>query len=52
MVSVVADEPVWRVISSYKFDGKIYGTPVLSGNRIFIRTEESISCYESEPAAQ
>lgn len=52
VVSVVADEPDWRVISSHKFDGKIYGTPVLDGNCIFIRTEESLLCYESKPAEQ
>ncbi len=52
VLTVVADEPVWRVISSHKFDGKIYGTPVLNGNRIIVRTEESLLCYESEPAAQ
>jgi outer membrane protein assembly factor BamB len=50
VVSVVADKPEWQVISSHKFDGKIYGTPVLSGNRIFIRTEDSVYCYEKEPA--
>ena len=50
MISVVADEPDWRVISSYKFDGKIFGTPVLNGNRMFIRTEDSLYCYEREPS--
>jgi len=48
VVSVVADEPVWRVISSHKFDGNIYGTPVLAGNGIFIRTREHLYCYEKE----
>ena len=52
VVSVVADEPDWRVISSHKFDGKIFGTPVLDGSRIFIRTEDSLYCYEREPAGQ
>jgi outer membrane protein assembly factor BamB len=52
MVSVVADEKDWRVISSHKFDGKIYGTPVLNSNRILIRTEDSIYCYEHNPVAQ
>jgi outer membrane protein assembly factor BamB len=52
VVSVVADEPDWRVISSHKFDSKIFGTPVLNGNRIFIRTEESLSCFEKESAPQ
>lgn len=52
VVSAVADEPDWRVISSHKFDGKIYGTPVLDGNRILIRAGESIQCYEKEPVGQ
>ena len=51
VVSVVADESQWRVISSHKFDAKIYGTPVLSGKSVIIRTEESLSCYEKEPAS-
>ena len=51
MVSIVADEPEWRVISSHKFDGKIFGTPVLNGNRILIRTEDSLYCYENNEAA-
>ena len=49
VVSVVAGEPDWRVISSHKFEGKIYGTPVLNGHRIVIRTEESLYCYEGAP---
>jgi outer membrane protein assembly factor BamB len=52
VVSVVADEPDWRVISSHKFGGKIFGTPVLDGGRIFIRTEDSLYCYERESAGQ
>lgn len=50
VVNVVADQPEWRVISSHKFDGKIYGTPVLDGQRILIRAGESLHCYEREPA--
>ncbi|MEO7678088.1 MAG: PQQ-binding-like beta-propeller repeat protein, partial [Verrucomicrobiota bacterium] len=46
VVSVVADEPNWRVISSQKLGGKIFATPILSGNCIFIRTEDSLYCYE------
>jgi hypothetical protein len=51
VVSLVADEPEWRVISSHKFDAKIYGTPVLSGKSIIVRTEVSLSCYENEPGS-
>jgi outer membrane protein assembly factor BamB len=50
VVSVVADEKDWRMISSRKFDQKIYGTPVLDGNRVLIRTEDSLHCYEKESA--
>jgi outer membrane protein assembly factor BamB len=52
VVSVVADAPDWMVISSHKFDGKIYGTPVLDGKSIIIRTEDSLYCYEKETGAQ
>ena len=52
IVTVVADEPQWRVISSQKLDGKIYGTPVLEKNRVYIRTEKSLHCFEREPVAQ
>jgi outer membrane protein assembly factor BamB len=51
VVSVVADEKDWRVISSHKFDRKIYGTPVLDRNRILIRAEDFLYCYEKETAA-
>jgi outer membrane protein assembly factor BamB len=46
VVSVVADAPVWRVISSHKFDAKIYGTPVLDRGRIYIRTQTGLYCFE------
>ena len=52
VVTVVADEPEWRVISSHKFEAKIFGTPALSGNHIFIRTEKSLDCYEHQSTEQ
>ena len=52
VLSVVADQPEWRVISSHKFDGKIYGTPVLDGQRILLRIGESLQCFERERAVQ
>lgn len=51
VVSVVANEPEWRVISSHKFEGKIYATPVLTGKRVLIRTADYLSCFEHQPAA-
>jgi outer membrane protein assembly factor BamB len=45
-VSVVAAEKDWRVISSRDFHEKIYATPALVGNRIYLRTEEALYCFE------
>jgi outer membrane protein assembly factor BamB len=45
-VSVVSAEKDWRVISSRDFHEKIYATPVLVGNHIYLRTEEALYCFE------
>jgi outer membrane protein assembly factor BamB len=45
-VSVVAADKDWRVISSRNFHEKIYATPALIGNRIYLRTEEALYCFE------
>lgn len=46
-VSVVSAEKDWRVISSRDFHEKIYSTPVLQQNRIYVRTEEALYCFEA-----
>ena len=48
-VSVVSAEKDWRVISSRDFHEKIYATPVLAGNHIYLRTEEALYCFEGRP---
>jgi len=45
-VSVVAAEKDWRVISSRDFHEKIYATPVMVGNRLYLRTEEALYCFQ------
>ena len=50
-VSVVSAEKDWRVISSREFHEKIYATPVLQRNRIYLRTEESLYCFEGGRSA-
>ena len=50
-VSVVAAEKDWRVISSRNFHEKIYATPVLVGNRIYLRTEEALYCFQGTHAS-
>lgn len=48
-MSVVSAEKDWRVISSRDFHEKIYATPVLAGNHIYLRTEEALYCFEGRP---
>jgi outer membrane protein assembly factor BamB len=45
-VSVVAADKDWRVISSRNFHEKIYATPALIGNRIYLRTVEALYCFQ------
>jgi outer membrane protein assembly factor BamB len=45
-VSIVSSERDWRVISSRDFHEKIYATPCLKGNRLFLRTERALYCFQ------
>jgi outer membrane protein assembly factor BamB len=45
-VSVVAATKEWRLISSRDFHEKIYATPCLKGNRLFLRTEKALYCFQ------
>jgi outer membrane protein assembly factor BamB len=47
--SVVADQPEWRILSSHDFHEKIYATPVLDGDRLYIRTESALYCFTGLP---
>jgi len=47
-VSIVAAEQSWRVISSRDFHEKIYATPALDANRIYIRTEQALYCFKGK----
>jgi outer membrane protein assembly factor BamB len=44
-VSVVAAEPDWRIISSRDFHEKIYATPTLDRDRLYLRTEQALYCF-------
>ncbi len=44
-VSVVAAEPDWRLISSRDFHEKIYATPALAHDRLYLRTEQAMYCF-------
>ncbi|HZR17774.1 MAG TPA: PQQ-binding-like beta-propeller repeat protein [Verrucomicrobiae bacterium] len=45
-VSVVAATKEWRLISSRNFHEKIYATPCLKSNRLFLRTEKALYCFQ------
>jgi outer membrane protein assembly factor BamB len=48
-VTVVANVPEWRVISSHAFHEKIYATPLIDRNRVFLRTEKGLYCFQGKP---
>ena len=45
VISVIASQPEWNVISSHNLKEKIYATPVIDRNRIYIRTEKALYCF-------
>ena len=45
-VSIVAAERAWRVMSSHDFHEKIYATPCLDGNHLYLRTNRALYCFE------
>jgi outer membrane protein assembly factor BamB len=44
-VSIVGAEHDWRLISSRAFHEKIYATPCLNGDRLFLRTDRALYCF-------
>ena len=48
VVSVVAGVMEWNIISSHNFREKIYATPLIERNRIYIRTEKALYCFENQ----
>jgi outer membrane protein assembly factor BamB len=47
VVSIVSNEPDWRVIASHDFMEKIYATPLVAEGRLFIRTEKALYCFQT-----
>jgi outer membrane protein assembly factor BamB len=46
VVSVVANDRAWKLISSHEFHEKIYATPVIDRDRIYIRSEKALYCFQ------
>jgi outer membrane protein assembly factor BamB len=45
VISVIASQPDWNVISSHNLHEKIYATPVIDQNYIYVRTEKALYCF-------
>jgi outer membrane protein assembly factor BamB len=50
-VSVVASEREWRLISSHDFHEKIYATPCLTRDHLFLRTDRALYCFQGNNVA-
>jgi len=46
VVTVMANTPDWRVISSREFHEKIYATPVIERDRIYLRSERTLYSFQ------
>jgi len=45
VVTVVANQPDWKIIGSHNLHGKTYATPVIDRDRLFVRTEKALYCF-------
>jgi outer membrane protein assembly factor BamB len=45
VVSVLANQKEWKVISSRNFHEKIYATPCIGRGRIYLRTDKALYCF-------
>jgi len=51
VLSVVADRKAWEIRSSHDFGERIYATPVIDQDRIYIRTESALYCFAKKKSA-
>jgi outer membrane protein assembly factor BamB len=45
IVTVIANDPEWRVMETRDFNEGIYATPLIAEGRLFIRTEKALYCF-------
>jgi hypothetical protein len=45
VLTVLANQKDWKVISSHNLHEKIYATPAIERGRIFIRTDKALYCF-------
>ena len=49
LVSVLASQPEWKLLSSHDFHEKIYATPTFAPGRLYLRTERALYCFQAAP---
>jgi outer membrane protein assembly factor BamB len=52
VITVLANQKEWHVISSHNFHEKIYATPAFEAGRILIRTDTALYCFARPKAAE
>ncbi|MBN2242664.1 MAG: PQQ-binding-like beta-propeller repeat protein [Acidobacteria bacterium] len=50
-VTILDGGPQWRVISTHNFMERIYATPVVALDSLFIRTERALYCFSSSASS-
>lgn len=50
VLTIMAAQKDWRILSSRDFREKIFATPAVSGGNLFIRTEEAMYSFHAAPA--
>ena len=48
IVTVIANDPEWRVMESRDFKEGIYATPLIAEGCLFIRTEKALYCFRKK----
>jgi len=48
IVTVLANDPDWRVIETHDFKEGIYATPFIAEECLFIRTEKALYCFRKQ----
>jgi len=46
VVTVVESGREWKIMSSHEFHEKIYATPAIGRDRIYIRSEQALYCFQ------
>ena len=51
VVSVIAETGEWNLFSKHDFHEKIYATPIIDRDRIYLRTEKALYTFKAAKSA-